>query len=111
MKRYLAGLLLIGLATPLLAVEEEFLPPPPPQVPYDGGQPNGQQTQPDIRIVEKEDAMITEYRVNGQLYAIKVQPKVGPAYYLYDDSGDGVLDRRRELGESPGVNYWRVFSW
>lgn len=50
---------------------------------------------------------ITEYRVAGQLRVVKVQPKRGPAFYLYDRNGDGRLDE--DKGVSPV--YFKLFSW
>ena len=50
---------------------------------------------------------ITEYRVAGQLRVVKVQPRRGPAFYLYDRNGDGRLD------DDPNVSpvYFKLFEW
>lgn len=37
---------------------------------------------PDILIVEDKEKRVYEYSQNGILRAIKVVPKIGPAYYL-----------------------------
>jgi len=50
---------------------------------------------------------ITEYRVAGQLRAVKVQPKRGPAFYLYDRNGDGRVDEDQNI--SPV--YYKLFQW
>lgn len=50
---------------------------------------------------------ITEYRVAGQLRVVKVQPKRGPAFYLYDRNGDGRLDEDKNV--SPV--YFKLFEW
>ncbi len=50
---------------------------------------------------------ITEYRVAGQLRIVKVQPKRGPAFYLYDRNGDGRLDEDKDV--SPV--YFKLFEW
>ncbi len=50
---------------------------------------------------------ITEYRVAGQLRVVKVQPKRGPAFYLYDRNGDGRLDEDKDV--SPV--YFKLFEW
>ena len=43
-------------------------------------------------IVRKENATHHEYRANGQLYMIRVQPDVGPEYYLVDqDAAEGAF--------------------
>jgi Protein of unknown function (DUF2782) len=49
---------------------------------------------------------ITEYRVAGQLRMVKVQPKRGPAYYLYDRNGDGRPD-----GDNISPVYFKLFEW
>ncbi len=64
---------------------------------------------PDITVREEEDRTIREYRVNGQLYAIEIQPKVGPSYYLVDDNGDG--DFRRSDNERVVPPQWVLISW
>ena len=53
--------------------------------------------------------VLEEYRVGDQLRMVKIIPLRGPAYYLYDRNGDGVLDAdgREEL---PQV-YWKLFEW
>jgi hypothetical protein len=50
---------------------------------------------------------ITEYRVAGQLRVVKVQPKRGPAFYLYDRNGDGRMDQDQNI--SPV--YFKLFQW
>ncbi|WP_227367390.1 DUF2782 domain-containing protein [Halomonas sp. M20] len=64
---------------------------------------------PDITVRQEEDRTIREYRVNGQLYAIRIEPKAGPAYFLVDDDGDG--DFRRSDDERIAVPNWVLFSW
>lgn len=50
---------------------------------------------------------VTEYRVAGQLRAVRVQPKRGPAFYLYDRNGDGRVDEDQNI--SPV--YYKLFQW
>ncbi|WP_136066350.1 DUF2782 domain-containing protein [Modicisalibacter radicis] len=64
---------------------------------------------PDITVREEEDRTIREYRVNGQLYAIEVQPEAGPSYYLVDDNGDG--DFRRSDNERVVPPQWVLIAW
>lgn len=49
---------------------------------------------------------VTEYRVGGQLRVVKVQPKRGPVYYLYDRDGDGRPD-----GDNISPVYFKLFEW
>lgn len=64
---------------------------------------------PDITVRQEENRTIREYRVNGQLYAIKIEPTAGPSYFLVDDDGDG--DFRRSDNERIAVPSWVLFSW
>jgi hypothetical protein len=49
---------------------------------------------------------VTEYRVAGQLRVVKVQPKRGPVYYLYDRNGDGRPD-----GDNISPVFFKLFEW
>lgn len=105
--RLLVGLLL--LAGPLQAQEPlpDPVPPPPPPVLQ-----SGEALEPEVTIIREEKKTVYEYRVNGQLYMVKVEPKVGEPYYFLDSNGDGQLDIH-ETGK-PGkaaVNQWILFRW
>jgi len=54
-------------------------------------------------------ATITEYRSGNKVWMIKVQP-VGnfPAYYLYDDEGNGTFDRRIAGNKQPSPPMWVI---
>lgn len=81
-------------------------PPLPPKV------QSGEPLEPDVTIIRKEQETVREYRVNGRLYAVKVQPRNGPAYYLVDADGDGNLEtRRNELAPGFLVPSWVIFRW
>lgn len=81
-------------------------PPPPEEL------TQGEEVSPSVTIVERPWAMIEEYSVNGQVYAVKITPVVGPAYYLYDADGGGELDTRIEaVGETPRINQWKIIQW
>ncbi|CAO1660051.1 MULTISPECIES: DUF2782 domain-containing protein [Salinicola] len=49
--------------------------------------------QPRITSQQDDQRTIDEYRVNGKLYAIRIAPNDGKAYFLYDDNGDGDFKR------------------
>lgn len=51
---------------------------------------------------------VTEYRVGGRMRALKVQPSRGPAYYVYDRDGDGIID---DAGDHPPQTYFKLFEW
>lgn len=100
--------ILLGLlAAPLLAQESVVEPPPPPPV-LQSGEP----LEPEVTIIKDEKKTVYEYRINGQLYMVKVEPKVGKPYYFLDSDGDGQLDVH-ETGKpsNAAVNQWILFRW
>ena len=52
--------------------------------------------------------VISEYRVQGQLRMVRVQPARGPVYYLIDRNGDGHSDHD-QTNISPV--YFRLYGW
>lgn len=84
----------------------ESVPPPPTGLEDEG-------LEPEVKIIKRNDAVIHEYRINGQLYMVKVVPRYGPPYYLYDRDGNGSLESRRLLSLEPApiVPNWRIHSW
>jgi len=64
-----------------------------------------------IRAYTRDDgARIEEYAIHGHVYMVKVQPKGGmPAYYLYDQDGDGKFDQRLPGGyKRPSPPMWVI---
>jgi hypothetical protein len=46
--------------------------------------------EPEVTIIKKNDGeTVEEYRMNGELYMMKVTPKVGAPYYLYKEDQEG----------------------
>lgn len=72
---------------------------------------DGESIEPEVSIIQKDDRTIEEYRVNGQLYMIKVTPSVGKPYYLLDDDGDGSFETTRYDSDNPAVPNWILFEW
>ena len=83
--------------------------PKPPVLPEP--MESGEAIEPDVRIIQKDDARVEEYSVNGRVYMVKVIPSKGPAYYLIDQDGDGQMETRRNIYEDPVVPQWVIFSW
>ncbi len=108
--RWGAALAVLAIAVSALAADSEgpnVVPPPPPEA-----LTMGEPVEPDVTITRKPQARIEEYSVRGQVYAVRVEPVIGPAYYLYDVNGDGQLDSRYgALYEIPKTPQWRIFSW
>lgn len=114
----LLALLSAGLlaATPVMAQEEtpsatptdNTVDTPPPPMPAD----EREEIEPQVTIIRQEDRTIEEYRINGQLYMVKVTPSKGYPYYLVDADGDGQLEtRRNELDPRILVPSWVIFRW
>ncbi len=94
------GLLLLALTSvqlPLVALAKE--PPanlqplediPPPAISNDENAAD----QPQVTIVKKKGETIEEYRINGQLYMMKVTPAHGVPYYMHreDQNGGWLMD-------------------
>ena len=107
-------IVLLGITRPTFAqsAPADLQPvPEPPPIPEQ--LQSGEVMEPDVRIVRREGATVTEYRVNGRLRAIKVTPDGDfPPYYLYDTDGDGRLDQRRSRYEPDLlIPNWVIFSW
>jgi hypothetical protein len=84
--------------------------PQPPDLP--DSVESGEPIEPEVTIIRREETIIEEYRVNGQLYMVKIIPDVGPAYYLIDQDGDGQMESRRSsLYDDLLVPQWVLFVW
>lgn len=57
---------------------------PPPTISADDNP-----DEPQVTIIKKEGETIEEYRVNGQLYMMKITPAHGVPYYLHKEDQDG----------------------
>jgi hypothetical protein len=106
-------LLALLLAAPLAAQPPagglEPVPEPPP---IPDPVESGEVLEPEVRIIVRDDARIEEYRINNQLYMVKVTPRRGAPYYLVDTTGDGRLDtRRHELEPDFVAPSWILFRW
>ena len=85
--------------------------PEPPELPPQDVIVNGEVIEPEVKIIKREDSTIYEYRINGQLYMVKVQPVVGPPYYLVDRNGDGEFDSRSSDPTNISVPQWILLRW
>ncbi|WP_293646462.1 DUF2782 domain-containing protein [Thiolapillus sp.] len=104
MKPLLLVLLLLFPAATLWA-EDEPPPPPPP------AQEGEEELEPEVTIRQQGSRTIHEYRVNGQLYMVKIVPKKGPPYYLMDLNGDGQMDTQEDDPTGVVVPQWVFLRW
>ncbi len=78
---------------------------PPPAI-FNGEDPDA----PEVTIIKKETETVEEYRINGQLYMIKVTPNHGVPYYLHkeDQNGEWIND-----GPNPPLSIpkWTIFRF
>ena len=108
--RRLLALALLGIALPLAAQQPpklEPLPEPPPPPP---GATLDPALEPQVTIKKRGEDQVEEYRVNGKLYAVKVTPPNGVAYWLMDATGDGIM-RRDGLDSGLRVPQWVIHSF
>lgn len=65
--------------------------------------------EPIITIRRQEGAELKEYRVRGQLVAVKVTPRIGKPYWLIKRNGE----MQRFDGPSPNLTVpsWLVLEW
>ncbi len=108
---------MILLPGSLLAQEDLAKPPPiPPADTEDVPIPpkiQEEQIVPTVTIREEDERMIEEYRLNGQVYMVKVTPKGGIPYYYIDTNGDGRLELDMDQSAMNPVQpvYWKVKEW
>ncbi len=104
-----ALLLALG-AENMLAAEE--IPPPVITHPPSSEGSDAEELAPEITISERGETTIEEYRINGQLYMIKIIPKKGVPYYLVDSNGDGALSSRfNDLAPGFLIPSWVILRW
>lgn len=84
--------------------------PEPPEIPPQVK--SGETLEPDVTIRRDDRKTVTEYRVNGRVQSIKVEPVVGPTYWLVDTTGDGFTDTRYDNFYPPfAIPGWVIFRW
>lgn len=121
---YWYSLIVISLFLPasVMAMDFEDTPPPPTvtessarvaeQQPTEQASLEQAELEPQVTIIRREYDMVEEYRVNGVLKMVKIIPDFGPAYYLVDNDGDGILETSRfAVDANSQVPQWILFSW
>jgi len=118
-RNWMALALLLSLfCTPAILMAQSDLEKPPEIPPVDAEeQPlppkvQDEQLEPTVTIREEEGEQIEEYRYNGQVYMVKVTPRVGVPYYLVDTDGDGNLETSPSKGLDPVKPvFWKIKEW
>jgi hypothetical protein len=116
-------LTLLMLSCLLVRAEDPPVPvadaPPPPPMPLPDSSPptpsglgGEEELQPEVKITKRGEDIIYEYRVNNQLYMVKVVPRIGYPYYLVDQDGDGSLESRySNLEPNLVAPRWILYRW
>jgi hypothetical protein len=102
------------LFNPVMAEEPPVLEPLPDEasLPAPTGIRDEDQMEPEVTITKRDDAVVHEYRMNGQLYMVKIIPVRGYPYYLMDTDGDGSLESRyNQIDPDLVVPRWMIFRW
>ena len=81
------------------------IPPKEPPPANDEGAPTVT-----IRSTESGDR-VEEYRQNGKVFMVKVTPKNGVPYTLFDDNNDGRLDRSDAEKNDISPVYYTIYEW
>jgi hypothetical protein len=73
----------------------------------------GQLSQGDaVSINPADKEVVNEFRINGQLYMICINPKKGSNYCLVDADGDGNLEtRKNDLTPDFLIPSWVLMRW
>ena len=96
--------LLLSLAAPATAQSTQPSnlqeAPPPPELPElpelsleSSNAADPLLEEPQVIIRKSGEDRIEEYHMHGDIYMIKVTPRIGFPYYLIDDTGDGAFYR------------------
>lgn len=85
-------------------------PPPaaPPPLPDIGSDTD---LAPQVTIIRRNEQVVEEVRVGGQLRYIRVTPSHGRPYYLIPDVNGATYIRRDSLDSSLKVPLWVLFSF
>lgn len=67
--------------------------------------------EPEITIHEGKDKMIEEYRVNGELYMIKITPRIGKPYYLLNRRSAAGMLHRGDMESGVSVPMWQIYRF
>ena len=68
--------------------------------------------QPTVTLKAYDNRTVEEYRVNNNVYMVKITPNAGAPYYLVDQDGSGDMTwNRGRPGLDLQVPEWALASW
>lgn len=113
-----------ALSTAAMAAEEDGTDPVPPDMAEETSGERSQAAGDDASSAEAPEApvvqtrvehgqTITEYRRQGRVFMMTVEPRTGPKQYWNDADGDGQFQRRTspDLDENVNLPKWRLGGW
>lgn len=107
-------MLVVALALPLMALAADLpdlepVPEPPPPPPGLESEPGAE---PEVTIIKKGEDTVEEYRINGELYMMKVTPPHGTPYFLVKEDKEGPWERfDNGPGDMLAVPKWVLFTF
>jgi hypothetical protein len=81
------------------------VPPPPPDY---TGDPD---LEPQVTIIKRDDQVVEEVRIKGELRYVRVTPRHGRPYFLIPDGSGFAFIRRDSLDIQTKVPMWVLWSW
>ena len=67
--------------------------------------------EPQVTIIRRDEQVVEEVRIKGELRYVRVTPRHGRPYYLIPDANGATFIRRDSLDSSLKVPMWVLFSW
>ena len=102
---------LLLTATSLSAQNRADAPPPVPDARPPALEIIDESVEPQVTIRKKGDNTVSEYRIKGKLYMMKVTPAHGRPYVLIDHRGDGQFARQDNLDSGLRVPQWVLLEF
>lgn len=112
--RYTQALIVLALAAPLTLLAAETptnLEPLPDVPPPPAGLSQDDVVEPQVTIVKKGEDTVEEYRVNGELYMMKVTPPHGVPYYLMKEDENSGWSRMDGPTAPLVIPKWVLFNF
>ena len=106
----IAGTLLVAAG---VALAQSKAPPPPKLEPLPEPPPmaTDPELEPQVTIIQRENELVEEVRIGGELRFIRVTPRHGRPYFLVPDQNGQQFIRRDSLDSGLKVPLWVLFSW
>ena len=106
-------MLLLIFAAP--ATAQELVPLEPPDLPELQIEPLETEDplleEPLVIIRKRGEDKVEEYQIDGRIQVIKVTPRIGFPYYLYDDTGDASYISDGVLDDGVRPPMWSIFTF